>query len=181
MMMLSKVRTSAIQRILSKHALVASKQQRQYPSVLLRNATTMAATRTDAMGNTSSTTGWIPPEARNAALTATKQYHDHQQQRDFVWHAGFMEQEQVQELEKNIHTHMSQMMEMIQRLASTTHSITSAATATDDNRLWVVEQILQHEHMILQLCQEYKQLTGEDYEALPKPDCDESATVIRMT
>jgi hypothetical protein len=143
--------------------------------------------------STTSFSSWIPPEL------ALQPHQLRQQQRDFVWHAGFLQQEEVQELQADIHARMDQMKTMIQRLPpllfdsqnagavnpplsfmSSSSAVAASSSSASSSRTSLVERILQQEQVILQLCQQYKQLTGEDYADLPEPDCDESATVLRM-
>ena len=121
---------------------------------------------------------WSPPELRR-----NTGFHDQRQQRDFVWHAGFLEQAQVREIETAILSQRSELMQLIQQLPSSTaaDSVESDSSSVVPSRsCQIMEQILQQERRILQLCQEYQRLTGEDYEALPQPHCDESATVLKM-
>ena len=114
---------------------------------------------------------WTPPELDLCNHT----------KRDFVWHAGHMEQHDADELQSSIHENMVEMMSIISKLPKATYGTNhpgTAGTASGCNPL--VQRILQKEHTILNLCQQYQQLTGEEYDELPQPHCDESATVLKM-
>ncbi|KAG7344578.1 hypothetical protein IV203_022586 [Nitzschia inconspicua] len=139
---------------------------------------------------------WTPPELYltpkecSLALKQHKLKQQHklikqQQQwgsrRSFVWHAGLVEQAEVEALETAIQSHMSLLAAMIQQLPAVnrecSNNISSTPLVCQEETM---KRILQQEELILQLGQEYKRLTGEDYEALPKPNCDESSTVLPM-
>lgn len=140
---------------------------------------------------------WTPPELRlspQEQRTAAKQYQQQQQQqpsfqalhesrRTFVWHAGQMEAAEVSELERTIEAQMSLLAQLIQQLPQQQQQYQSnTGRSCDDNNTTqsCVEQILQQETIILNLCQDYQRLTGDEYEALPQPYCDESSTVLQM-
>jgi hypothetical protein len=137
----------------------------------------------------SSSASWTPPELALNPLEQRTALHQ-EQRRNFVWHAGLLEQQQVHDLETTIQEQMTLLANMISQLplpatASTSGSdrqgsSSSTASTTAAACLERVEQVLQQEQVILRLCQEYQRLTGEDYEALPRPYCDESSTVLQM-
>jgi hypothetical protein len=136
----------------------------------------VAAQRGGGSGVSTKTDFWTPPEVRRN----TQQLQP--QERTFVWHAGHLEQQKVEEIETNIQRHTKHLMEMIQSLPTmgSNGSDSQVATSNTNIALPLIEEILQHEQMILRLCNEYKRLTGEEYCSLPQPYCDDSSTVIRI-
>jgi hypothetical protein len=133
---------------------------------------------------------WTPPELKwshqELPVSSAALPQRQQQTRNFVWHAGFLEQTEVKELEANIKLSMTTLEEMILQLPS--EKATADTGSGNNNNITptlscyhdLMEQILQQENLILRLCQEYQRLTGEESDALPQPNCDESSTVLVM-
>ncbi|KAG7370526.1 hypothetical protein IV203_019096 [Nitzschia inconspicua] len=157
----------------------ASRRISVVPSSVVNNASSSSGTFVSS---------WTPPELhltpKECSLLALKQQHQLKQQqwgsrRSFVWHAGFVEQAEVEALETAIQSHMSLLAAMIQQLPAVNRECSNNSSSPSCHEE-TVKRILEQEKLILQLGQEYKRLTGEDYEALPQPNCDESSTVLPM-
>jgi hypothetical protein len=136
---------------------------------------------TNSTGNTLKpcSDAWMPPELKLSPQERYAALLQHQQTRNFAWHAGYLEQAKAKDLEETIQSQMTTLMEMIQQLPCT-DTADDASTAMLSCCHDMVEQILQQEDHILRLCQDYQRLTGEEFESLPQPNCDESSTVLQM-
>lgn len=122
--------------------------------------------------------------------------------RTLVRHAGHVVHEQAESLADEIRQRQRQMTRLIRELprgnggvggsmpttkATTTTTTTTACSSPSPlatiQIVESLERILFQEETILQLCQQYKSLTGEDVDedVLPMPNNDESATVRRIS